>query len=299
MAKVTTQVNRVAESCFEFLHIEMVEYFHRQCLTQCGGDTKAAAKQLHAKLESLGFQVGERFAERYSKDQPWFAEQLDIIKFLCKDFWLSVFRKQVDKLQTNHKGIYVLHDNQFRWLQRVSAANNVVELTKPFSAFACGVIRGALSNFGMQATVKADLSKLPQCQFTLVDVQKKRSRANSTFMPSSPGPVPVPRVPNDQSVRSEAINPAPGDEPNAAEISSIPPSAPFPDPTVGVSSPVATSVADLSASDLTRAVEDDRGEIESTLGEEEAPSNDLLNALLDGERVDQAAPIWMNEETKE
>lgn len=40
---------------------------------------------------------------RYSKDQPRFSDTLDIIKFICKDFWNAVFRKQVDNLKTNHK----------------------------------------------------------------------------------------------------------------------------------------------------------------------------------------------------
>lgn len=28
---------------------------------------------------------------------------MDIIKFICKDFWQAVFRKQVDNLKTNHR----------------------------------------------------------------------------------------------------------------------------------------------------------------------------------------------------
>jgi hypothetical protein len=30
-------------------------------------------------------------------------EQLDIIKFICKEFWKEVFNKSIDNLKTNHK----------------------------------------------------------------------------------------------------------------------------------------------------------------------------------------------------
>lgn len=30
-------------------------------------------------------------------------EPLDVIKFVCKDFWILIFKKQIDKLQTNHR----------------------------------------------------------------------------------------------------------------------------------------------------------------------------------------------------
>ena len=30
-------------------------------------------------------------------------DALEIIKFMCKEFWLAVFKKQVDNLRTNHR----------------------------------------------------------------------------------------------------------------------------------------------------------------------------------------------------
>jgi len=40
---------------------------------------------------------------RFSRDRPRFADTLDVIKFLCKDLWTLVFRKQIDNLKTNHR----------------------------------------------------------------------------------------------------------------------------------------------------------------------------------------------------
>lgn len=40
---------------------------------------------------------------RFSRDRPRFTDNLDVIKFLCKDLWTILFRKQVDNLKTNHR----------------------------------------------------------------------------------------------------------------------------------------------------------------------------------------------------
>ena len=40
---------------------------------------------------------------RFSRDRPRFADNLDVIKFLCKDLWTLIFRKQIDNLKTNHR----------------------------------------------------------------------------------------------------------------------------------------------------------------------------------------------------
>ena len=41
--------------------------------------------------------------DRFSRDRPRFTDTLDVIKFLCKDLWTLVFRKQIDNLKTNHR----------------------------------------------------------------------------------------------------------------------------------------------------------------------------------------------------
>ena len=71
-----------------------------------GSEPNPSTAQLqHAgrKLEAVGFQVGERLVERYTKERPRFSDTLEIIKFICKDFWFEVYRKQIDKLQTNNR----------------------------------------------------------------------------------------------------------------------------------------------------------------------------------------------------
>lgn len=57
---------------------------------------------------------------RFSANTPRPNQPLDMIKFLCKDLWTLVFRKQIDNLKTNHRGTFVLTDARFPPLARMS-----------------------------------------------------------------------------------------------------------------------------------------------------------------------------------
>ncbi|KAF2756151.1 transport protein particle component [Pseudovirgaria hyperparasitica] len=84
-------------------------------------DDEETREAVFYRLEMLGYRVGLGITERFSRDKPRSTDALDTIKFLCKDIWLLVFRKQIDNLKTNHRGIYVLTDNAFKPLTRMSA----------------------------------------------------------------------------------------------------------------------------------------------------------------------------------
>ncbi|PBP22800.1 putative bet3 family protein [Diplocarpon rosae] len=127
------------------------------------------------RLEMLGYRVGQGLVERFSRDRPRFTDTLDVIKFLCKDLWMLVFRKQIDNLKTNHRGVYVLTDNSFRPFARMSteAGGAAVVRAQPFLWFPCGVIRGALASMGINATVQAETSELPGATFQIKSVVAK------------------------------------------------------------------------------------------------------------------------------
>ncbi|ROV98930.1 hypothetical protein VSDG_03657 [Cytospora chrysosperma] len=127
------------------------------------------------RLETLGYRVGQGLVERFSRDRPRFNDTLDVIKFLCKDLWTLVFRKQVDNLKTNHRGVYVLTDNAFRPFSRMSteAGGQAVVRAEPFLWFPCGIVRGALAAMGINATVQAETSELPGAVFQIKTVPTK------------------------------------------------------------------------------------------------------------------------------
>jgi len=110
--------------------------------------------------------------ERLAKDYPKFKDELDLLKFICKDFWVAVFRKQIDNLRTNHQGVYVLQDNSFKFLSKASQDRQYLEASPKFVAFTCGLVRGSLANLGVNTIVTAEVTNMPACKF---QVQVQRS----------------------------------------------------------------------------------------------------------------------------
>ncbi|XP_050220954.1 uncharacterized protein LOC126671243 [Mercurialis annua] len=167
----------VSESCIDSLLTEMVSSY-------CNRFDINKPELAGRRIEAIGYQVGHQLAERYTMERPRFNDHLEAIKFICKDFWSEVFKKQIDNLKTNHRGTFVLQDNKFRWLSRMSVDPsteiveksqdpNVVAESKSAQAmsmhlyFPCGIIRGALSNLGIPCAVSADISNLPACSFVV------------------------------------------------------------------------------------------------------------------------------------
>ncbi|EIW65119.1 transport protein particle component [Trametes versicolor FP-101664 SS1] len=125
-------------------------------------------EELRARLEAIGMHVGANMAERLCHDRGLFTDTLDAIKFICKDLWSACWEKQVDNLRTNHRGVYVLQDNAFKPLTRVSGWEGRAETlrkSKIYVAMPAGIIRGALVRLGFQAVVVPEVTNLPQCTF--------------------------------------------------------------------------------------------------------------------------------------
>ncbi len=55
------------------------------------------------RLDNMGYRVGLGVVDKFTRDKPRFTDTLDVIKFLCKDLWMLVFKKQIDNLKTNHR----------------------------------------------------------------------------------------------------------------------------------------------------------------------------------------------------
>ncbi|XP_073924207.1 trafficking protein particle complex subunit 6B isoform X2 [Castor canadensis] len=119
------------EALFLLLHNEMVSGVYKSAEQ---GEVENG--RCITKLENMGFRVGQGLIERFTKDTARFKDELDIMKFICKDFWTTVFKKQIDNLRTNHQ----------------------------YLAFTCGLIRGGLSNLGIKSIVTAEVSSMPACQ---------------------------------------------------------------------------------------------------------------------------------------
>lgn len=169
MHRLDNNVRReVAESGLEFLLTQVTEYYLRGrgalAFVPPGEQPcdSGAIPEVRARLEAFGFDVGNRLVERYAVERDRVETDLEIVKFICKDFWEITFKKQIDVLRTNHRGLYILTDNNFKWLARVSATgSNHPGSPEDYVLFPCGLIAGALSRLGLSCRVTAEIIPLP------------------------------------------------------------------------------------------------------------------------------------------
>jgi len=177
--------NHVSEASFEFLMTEVLRYVERSTppKSDSQADTIFAKEMAAAKMERMGYSVGFRLCERLSQNRIFSAggkdpssvaaaAQLEAVKFLCKEVWIEVFRKQIDKLQTNHRGVFVLKDMKLRWLEGLPANQENSRITAiQMLAFPCGIVRGALANLGIPAVVSCDFladgQNMAACSFNV------------------------------------------------------------------------------------------------------------------------------------
>lgn len=145
---------------------------------------------LTARLEGIGYQVGYHMTENLARDRVRFTDTLDVLKFVCKEVWTAVWGKQVDNLRTNHRGVYVLHDNQFAPLKHVSTAQGAQVTAKEsrvFLSYPVGIVKGALAHLDVPSTVVAETNQAPQCTFH-VKTQKAVGGASGSTAPAGPAP---------------------------------------------------------------------------------------------------------------
>lgn len=123
--------------------------------------------------ENYGFQVGIRLCEllMYKNLQSSkITNILDIMKFVCRDVWRCLYGKQMDNLRTNHRGIFVLVDNNCRLISSMNSSKGLpdtITRAKSFLWFPCGVIRGILLSFGIESLVNAEINNFPSVIFSI------------------------------------------------------------------------------------------------------------------------------------
>lgn len=66
-----------------------------------------------SKLEQLGRRVGATMVEQMTRDIPRFKNELDVLVFVCKQFWQQAWHKPVDNLKTNHQVPYTIVMNNY------------------------------------------------------------------------------------------------------------------------------------------------------------------------------------------
>ena len=193
----TTKPSQItcSEMCLQYLLISTVQHYRQMKRAGVKRSKEVAVEKemtigidtgtvVDGALDSIGYHLGQNLAERLTAgNKTPIIESLDVMKWVCKDLWSELFGKTVDNLRTNHKGTFVLRDTQFRWTMRIS--QNLIEggeklsgnaLASDFLLIPAAIIRGAVQSFGYEATVTADATALPQCDFTvLIEYDQRNS----------------------------------------------------------------------------------------------------------------------------
>lgn len=188
----TTTSTTTSRSAYEHLCVELVRYvLHRESsssssssTTKDDDDDDGDAKDEDAfdadrvnnaceTLELIGARIGERLAELATTTtiaMDPFGDQQEAIMCACKEFWLLAHGRRVDKLKTNNRGTFVLHDDAFTAMRSVTRIThgggvggvdaidaNEDAYVRCALAFHAGATRGGLRALGVRATVAGEV----------------------------------------------------------------------------------------------------------------------------------------------
>ncbi|CCE80198.1 Piso0_003300 [Millerozyma farinosa CBS 7064] len=123
------------------------------------------------RIESYGYTLGLKLAEVLAfQKQTKLLDVLDVMKFVCREVWFCLYGKQMDNLRTNHRGTFVLIDGNYKLIENMTSSKGTPDTLKKsqyYLWFPCGIIRGVLMSFGVEALVHAELSQLPSVTFNI------------------------------------------------------------------------------------------------------------------------------------
>lgn len=154
--------HEISDSVFRFLLIEMVPRTIESSKTQ-----QLTTSQINVKLEMLGYKLGIKLNElllyklndQLIKNQENLINLLDIMKFICKDFWKLLFKKQINNLRTNHRGTFVLVDSNFKLIEHLNLNDeNFHAYIDYYLYFVDGIIKGILKDFGINSLISHEVS---------------------------------------------------------------------------------------------------------------------------------------------
>ncbi|CAH8834472.1 unnamed protein product [Trichobilharzia szidati] len=154
-----------AFDAFDALMFEVINYS-----TSVSNDMQDSSIRF---LESLGVNVSQKLIEKATKDHARFVNELDIVKYICTEFWSSVYHKQVDTLKTNYQDVYVLTVHDFQPLLKFEIMPESVAEIPKYLAFPSGLLKGALRSLGLNCVVTADCEQPPTCKFTVTVLSYK------------------------------------------------------------------------------------------------------------------------------
>ncbi|ANZ76482.1 BA75_03398T0 [Komagataella pastoris] len=174
--------NTINKSCLEYLLIETASMSHEATLQVCDNENTEDHEQARilsegSLTEEIGYNIGLKLVdyllylqkEKNATGTPKFDQVVNIMKFVCKNVWESLFGRQIDNLRTNHRGTYVLVDRSFTMISRLDSPQGVQDTLnqtrKHYLWYPCGIIRGLLDSLDIDSTVQAEVTEFPSVSF--------------------------------------------------------------------------------------------------------------------------------------
>lgn len=122
--------------------------------------------ELQTEVEQLGSQLGRKAIDHLQlKLETKHSTQLEVMRFVCVELWEFVFAHRIDRLSTNSEGVYLLIDEQCRFLSRLSSdapeSPEFKQRAKVFEYYLVGLMKGALTNLGIEPSPTIKLRLKP------------------------------------------------------------------------------------------------------------------------------------------
>ena len=120
-------------------------------------------------------------------------ELLSAVRYVCRDIWLFLHKKKIDKLETDNAGTYILHDTNYQWV--LPLLSNDVEvlknewIRKRHLAFSVGFLRGCFETLGWKCEVSVKVEgSLPYCKFHCKFEELEKELEEKRSLMKTPGP---------------------------------------------------------------------------------------------------------------
>jgi len=147
----------VHDSIFNLIALETINYILKKNLDM---------KQKLTEIEEIGSHLGERIANHllnnFAVNTSTKLELDDIMKFLGRDVWLFLFGRQISKLQTNRKGIFLIDCDDIKFHHNlIKDKNTNDEMLTNILCCVSSIIKGVLSAFNIESSVSANFKAQP------------------------------------------------------------------------------------------------------------------------------------------
>lgn len=123
-------------------------------------------------LKEMGMGVGERIISFIVKEHVWTKENNSLMRFICKELWMYLFGRYIDRLQSNNKGVYIMYDYKFHWFQGLDMSDAIdrdciEKYCNIALSWVCGVLKGAFKGMGKESSIEAAVEENNTCKITI------------------------------------------------------------------------------------------------------------------------------------